>query len=428
LFGLLTVWLLLRFATELAGPRAGVAAAAFYAVTPLAIYYSAEGRNYAMLAFTVLLAVRAAYRATSEYGTTRDWVLHGAAVALSLYVHYISAPVVLVGMALVVTAGWRRHLKGWLLSMVGAAVAFVPWAAVAAQQVGDIGDTLGWLVPFWERYPPQLAIPLSLLAFMPGGQVPPFVGLATVDWLQPALAVGVAAIVALVLLPRALFLRPISRQVRVLALGSVLLPLVVPFLYSFHTPVYLVGRSDFTVFPCFCLLAGVAWARLRARPVAIGAVVLMTVVCLVAWPAYFGGTARTHEREKLQQLAQSMKPGDLVLCTDLTRPTAQYQLGRLVSDLRFESFPREVAKHSAVVDRESYQNRPELLAQDAEQLVALVRELERDNTAWLLQVEHPMNAPLVRAFAGQNLRLATDDHYRLNQLGIQVRIQRVVGR
>lgn len=425
LFGLLTVWLLCRFGTELGGRRAGVAAAAVYAVTPLSIYYSTEGRNYAMVSFAVLLAVWSAHRATSEEGKARHWVIHGVAFAACIYVHFIAAPVALVSAALVALHGWRRHLKGWLLAMVGAGVAFAPWAAIAAQQVGDIGNSLSWAVPFWEGYPPPLAIPRSLLAFMPGGQVPPFVGLPFVDWLQPVLAVGVGAVVLLVALPKAGFLELLAQPTRVLALSFVLLPLLVPFVASFHTPVYLVGRGDFLVYPGFCLLAALAWGRLRP-PIGWAGVALLVFACLASWPRYFEGRPRNGEREPLAKVARSVKPGDLVVCTDLSRPTAEYYLGASVPGVEFASFPADVANHTAFIDRESYRDRPELLAADAEAVVGQVRALPRGQTAWVLFVDHPLNTPLAQAIEGAQMRLAAEGRYILNQLRMPVRIVRVV--
>ena len=87
-----------------------------------------------------------------------------------------------------------------------------------------------------------------------------------------------------------------------------------------------------------------------------------------------------------------------------------------------------VAAHKATIDLESYRDRPELLREDAEAMVALLRELEPGRRAWLLYVDRPTNKPLLSALARERMPTALHGHYRLNQLGTPVRVLRVVRR
>jgi 4-amino-4-deoxy-L-arabinose transferase-like glycosyltransferase len=104
LAGVATVPVAYLVGIELRGRRAGLMAAALVAVNPMLLWYSQEGRAYALL--TLLCAVSLLYCVRAlRSGSRRDFVLWGVASGLALASHYFAAFVI------AVEALWllRRH-------------------------------------------------------------------------------------------------------------------------------------------------------------------------------------------------------------------------------------------------------------------------------------------------------------------------------
>lgn len=107
------------------GRRAGVAGAGFIALSPFAVYYSAEARAYATLMFLSTLSVLLLLVAL-ERGRRGWWIGYGLSVAAVLYTHYTGVFVVAAAgaWALATQRGrWRELLLGYGV----ATVAFLPW-------------------------------------------------------------------------------------------------------------------------------------------------------------------------------------------------------------------------------------------------------------------------------------------------------------
>jgi len=122
-FGTATIVLIGLMARRLAGDRAGLAAAALAATSPLLIWYSQEARAYALLVMLVALSIVCLQR--ERLGA---W---GLVAVLALATHYFAAFVV------VPEAGWvlwrygRRALPP-LLAIAVAGAALVPLVVVQA--------------------------------------------------------------------------------------------------------------------------------------------------------------------------------------------------------------------------------------------------------------------------------------------------------
>ncbi len=93
LAGTLTVLALFLAARSLAGPRAAWTAAWLLALWPMHVYYSREGRNYALAALFAVGLLHALLRARHETlagrPATRWWLLYTAAAVAGLYTNYL---------------------------------------------------------------------------------------------------------------------------------------------------------------------------------------------------------------------------------------------------------------------------------------------------------------------------------------------------
>jgi mannosyltransferase len=110
---------------ELRGHRTGLVAAALVAVNPMLLWYSQEGRAYALLglfgALSLLFCVRALQ--TREGGGRRDFVWWGVFSALALATHYFAVFPLIAEVALLLRRRGRAILPG--LSILGLAAALL---------------------------------------------------------------------------------------------------------------------------------------------------------------------------------------------------------------------------------------------------------------------------------------------------------------
>lgn len=107
---------------------AGLLAGALVAVSPFLVYYSQEARNYIVVTFWSVTATYALWRALKA-GKRRMWLGYSLAAALTVYSHYYGVFVLAFHFVYLVLT-WRQQRgrwRAWFLSMVGAALLFLPW-------------------------------------------------------------------------------------------------------------------------------------------------------------------------------------------------------------------------------------------------------------------------------------------------------------
>src|SRR5215212_824295 len=125
LAGTLTVPVAYAIGARTVGRWAGVVGAALLAISPYAIFYGSEARAYALTALAVAVATLLLLVAL-ERRRWPWWAAFAAAVAASMYAHYVAAfPLA----ALLAWALWY-HRDAWrplLLAYAAAAVAYLPW-------------------------------------------------------------------------------------------------------------------------------------------------------------------------------------------------------------------------------------------------------------------------------------------------------------
>jgi mannosyltransferase len=102
--GVLTVPVAFLIAAELRGRRAGIAAAALVAVNPMLLWYSQEGRGYAL--FVLLTSIGLLYYLRAlERGRSRDFAFWGVASGLAMATHYFAF------FAIVAEAAWLLYRR-----------------------------------------------------------------------------------------------------------------------------------------------------------------------------------------------------------------------------------------------------------------------------------------------------------------------------
>ncbi|MBU0678622.1 MAG: glycosyltransferase family 39 protein [Verrucomicrobia bacterium] len=430
LFGIATVPLLYLLGRSWCSRRSGLLAAFIWSIAQISVYYGREGRNYTLVAFLLCSGVYALDRAVRKPDRVYSWVGYGVCLIMSIYTSYpgfILLPINGIQVLLARRGSIRickiRGLRPWLLSVGAVSFLYLPWLTVLLRQLSNMSGSIRWLIPYWEAYPPILAIPKSFLGFMPGGALSPFVAMYWNASLQTFAILALLGFLALAFWPAETgLLRDYSRTSRTLLASLCILPLLGIWGVSFITPIYIMGRVDFIAFPGFCLVLGMAIDRPKGHFTRIALLLLIVLGAFTSLSKYYRHPIRIHEEQPLRTLAQNLDAHDLVIFTDLSRPTGEYYLRHhaLERDTVFLSYPADMENHHADIDRRSFEQTPEVLANDADNIVAQAdTTLARGGKVFVLFIAEDMNRFLLDTLS-RTFRIESAygiEPYILNQVG-----------
>jgi len=261
-------------AGKLGGRSAALPTCILFALSPVCVFYSTEGRMYSLLLFWVLATIRLTL-ALWEQGTSPGrlllWVTTGACGLLTHYFFlFVWGAVVLWLLVHPGRAGRRVPLAGALLTLV----LILPWYVLLPLNLSSWRVTGYWLTMRPSGYDPiatALRLPWSFLS------VRWFWGVAAVwDWIN-AVVLTVLAVVSGWTLSHALFSVP--RQLLWLWLLGPCLGLVVVDLLL-GTYVTAIPRYALAAMPAALLLVGLSLGHLRPtlRAVLLAPLVLVHAV------------------------------------------------------------------------------------------------------------------------------------------------------
>ncbi|MFI7129796.1 glycosyltransferase family 39 protein [Nonomuraea sp. NPDC050153] len=285
-------WFLVDLGRRLHSTRAGVIAAAIFAILPSVSYFGAFARSYAFAAAAVVFSFWALHRAV-ERSEARRWVVYGVAVALVCSTHLFAV--------LVLPAHLLLARRAWVVPMPAAmAAGSVPAAVLGLVGFGE-RHAISWIPQrgpeVWLKFPKMAAgatgLGVMLFALALAGAVLLWRAargdtgsMAPRGDAGPVAARGDAGPVA----PRGSAesvapgegAGPVAGRVWVFALvGWLVLPPVLLLAVSqLVTPVY-VDRYLFVTAPALALLAGLAVAALPRFQV-VAAVVVVLLGCALS--------------------------------------------------------------------------------------------------------------------------------------------------
>jgi hypothetical protein len=288
------------------GRTAALVGAALLALSPFAIFYSAEARAYSLAALFVVLAALALLPAAERGGCWR-WGLFALAACAALYSHYTAA------FALAAEVGWaawahRERLRGQGLACLAVAAGLLPWLPSFLDD-----RTAGFQTAIENINPVTVSFLVRSLGIAVLGN--PYVGLRETPGTAVAvvLAVGLALAVAGAVAAHtklAARLRSEPRLVLVIAL-AVASPLGAA-LYSIPFASVYVPRTLLASLPAVCLLVGLAVAAAPRRLGAAAAVVTIAALALGTAELY-RETPKPPYREAAEWVDDRRGPGDPVL-------------------------------------------------------------------------------------------------------------------
>ena len=254
LLSTLTVPVLWLAGRLVAGPRAGLCAAALWVLSPFLLFYGIEGRAYATLAFCVVLSTLALLLALQS-GRRRWWVVYGIAACAALYSHY-TAVFVIATQAIWALVAHREAWRPLVIATAAAAVAYLPWIPALVEQGRDSSSAvIGALYPLSFRlFGEGIARPFCCHPYADSSDLPGRVGLVL-------LVAGALVLAVATLWRRGGRPSPECALLVALALAT---PIGLVIYSQIGTGIF-APRNLTASIPAACLVAGWLLARLPAR-------------------------------------------------------------------------------------------------------------------------------------------------------------------
>lgn len=198
--GVLAVGLLVELATELWDVRTGFVAGLLLAVSPLHVWYSREGRSYALVVLIAIAASLALVRAVRGAGR-EAWLVFALCSVCGIFTHYLYAALVLAQVIFLASIGGQGRLLVTIAAVAAVGAALLP--VLGPEATSFVGDQRGFE---W------LALPYAAFTYVAGFGLGPSVaalhrsrGMAALTGEWPALVVVGAVVLALLAtLPAAL--------------------------------------------------------------------------------------------------------------------------------------------------------------------------------------------------------------------------------
>ncbi len=299
-FGVVTVPLIYKLARRLFPTLPGVAlvAALLASTSPYLVWYSQEGKMYALVVALILLSMDRYLAALVKGGWSR-WLGYVIVTALALYVHVLAAlmiPVQVVVFFLQERGDRRARWRPWLASLGVLALPYLPLLAWQAPLVLKPAQTGFRFVALHEML-------LSLWGSYSFG-----VAQNTGLWIG---AVFVGALLA------AILLWPADRRQRV-SLGILIcwlfLPVLLLFLVTLVRPLY-TARYLVFVLPAYLLLLAVGVVAIGRRTYLLAGVLLVALLAVNGWGFWLQSRTQIKAdfRSATEYVVSNAGPDDLIL-------------------------------------------------------------------------------------------------------------------
>jgi len=332
LIGCLTIHAVYLLGAKLAGRMAGLFCALLVALNPMHIYYSQEIRMYGL---AWLLSVWSVHTLVGILTTSqrRWWFLHGLINLALLWTHLFNSFLIgAEGVFVIYYFAQRKNwipLGQWLVLQVASVSTLAAWSLLLANHE-SINTAMAWVPPL--SFNGVWIVIGQYLGWMDVGAL--FAGskVAYVSNLISRYGLVLALGAAIALLSVFAFRKPRRAPANnALSDGEILsllalwsfVPMLLLALVSVIMEPSFVGRYTGYCSLAFCLLLGVAFARIPSKPVSIASMVL--VLALISVQTFFNVRSRPL-RHGWNEVARCIKsaPADQAVFTN--DPTATVEL------------------------------------------------------------------------------------------------------
>jgi 4-amino-4-deoxy-L-arabinose transferase-like glycosyltransferase len=298
--GVLAIPLLYRVAERLFGSRSWVAllASLLAATSPYLVWYSQEGKMYALVVVLVLLSMDRFFAAMDRGGGLR-WLAYVLVTTSAYYVHLMAALILPVQVAIFFLYDRQKRSARWHPALASLAALSVPYLPLLAWQL----PLLLRPTDSGYRFVPLKDMLVSLWTSYSFGIVKPF-GI----W-SGALLIAVAVLMLLFKADRR------ARPAAILVLLAWLaIPVLGLYLITLVRPMYTARYLIFVVPAYLLVLTGGLVAALQ-RSLVVGALLLGGLLVLHGEALYQQGTTliKTDFRAATQYVLKAADPSDLIL-------------------------------------------------------------------------------------------------------------------
>ena len=390
---ILTLPLVYWLAVRVAGIRAGFWALLLVSLSPLQVHYAQEARFYPFLTFLVVCA--AAGLAGALCSRSKAGLLIYAVCATGLlYTHNVGILFVTgCFLACLIRVRDRRWLVLLAVCHAAIVIAYLPWVPVLLDQMAGTSGVIHWMVRQWKAYPPILAPWRTLEAWAFTPKTASFVGVNYLAGLAP-----VGALLTLGLAVLGIRRTDETRWPAGLIAWFLVFPLVALFVYSFHQPVYLAGRTDAALVPLFLILVAAGLCRLRP----FNAWVPWLMCALLVLPACGFNIDRQlrapdpADREAAGWITRNARPQDAIVLCGPTAVTFGYYLRRDLPGNTTRLFPSRLEREFGAMRTQDSQQQ---LSEEAALLEsALRRTTAQGGRVFVSGIESSVSEALVRYF------------------------------
>ena len=319
-FAIVFVFLLAR---ELSSARAALWAAAFAALSPIALWYAQDARMYSLVFALAAVTLYVFWRAIENPRSPALWAALAAATAASVYTHqYAVLLSAACGLFLLFYGKPRSIFLKWLATQAVAAAAFVPWVILTLHRAGSGAGSAKAGAVMWGPY--------TFWSFLYGFSLGPSVRELHVSGGVAAVAPYVWMMIPLVLAGAAVFvaggvrlLWGRTRKAGVLCLVCLAVPLAAATAAAMFTNVSYNVRYVMGAFPAFAVVMGAGLANEKRSKVVFAAGVVLAAgmaFSIVNW--YTDGRyAKEDSRSAARFLSAAVAENDMVIIS--STPSAQ---------------------------------------------------------------------------------------------------------
>lgn len=386
LLAAITTFGVYAFACRCWDRKTALAAACLFALAPLTIAYAQEARNYTLLA-ALCLGFGIALMQYLERGEKKSLAAAGLLGLALVYTHNMGWFILAAGGVYTFLAfpGQKR-----LFPLVGCGAAvvlfYLPWVPTLLAQMQNSERTIAWIRAFWSPW----SIAGTFSAFIPGGFNPPYLQLPAFPWRLQA----INGLLFLVVFALGCLAARRERDHRALsALVFLFGGLLGPYCYSlFHSPIYLAGRTDYGLFPFGCLFVGYGMSRIPWRAAQWALLVWFIGIAVIIDARFVLREDPVSERDGILYLQKQIHPGDVLLCTGLTRPPFEYALAD--RGLIFQSFPRDMETQLAHLNEAWYDKHIDGQNEAESVLRESLQSLPSGAQLWVIYSQRVINEPL----------------------------------
>ncbi len=344
-------------ASCVAGRRGGlIAALLFSASSPLGLVYATTARPYALLYFSIALALLTYFsllrlprpqRVAGQSVHARQITLYVVLMALNVagLLTHISYIFLLLGLVLAASvAGWRSFILMGLNALLSLLIFWLLWGPIYSQAFGL--PATNWMGP------PSLNNLIEAVVYL---------------WGRP-ITVLISGYVLLILFLRRHALKPVLTE-PIMGVGAlvVVCTLLVPFAVAQFRPIFYANRIDVLFLPMACIVTSVLLVRL-ARP--DWTIPVLAAVAIIA----IGSTVQTiYEpdpypvRQSLQAIAPQLRCSDQLIVSGITLSEVRYYARRLrlPNCIVIQAYPSEQEVHPGWMDVPTLLQDKERLQQEA---------------------------------------------------------------